>query len=227
MADGHHQAALVVIDAAPVGGRTVPLVLFVDAARVDVLHARNLVALIQIEDGVKDGVLVRDIHDGLIREDLVHGEDEDVPFVGGVEIVAHEEPPAQEELAEFSDLGIGQLPVTHLDCVEPRVIKDVVVQVQVDGLLDGARLDTGEATDGGGEVAVGSGIVDGPIGVALPPIVTAPEFGLPVQADFRRRIHQAGKRPFGGLVPVRRQGEIEIFPSRVLPKGALRQERAH
>ncbi len=52
---------------------------------------------------------------------------EDVPLIGAVEIVAHEETAAIEELAELGDLVIGQLPVAHFHRVEPGVIENIVV----------------------------------------------------------------------------------------------------
>jgi len=84
---------------------------------------------------VEDGFGVLEFHDRAVGEDLLHAVDEDRPFHGAVEIVAHEKPAAQQELAEFGDLGIGQLPVAHLDGIEPRIVEDVVVFVEVDGLL--------------------------------------------------------------------------------------------
>jgi hypothetical protein len=227
VADDHHQAAFVVVDAAPVGRGAGELVLFVDLVRVDVLHAGHLVAVVQVEDGVEDGVLIRDIDDLAFREDLVHGVYEDVPFVGGVEIVAHEEAAAQQEFAEFGDLGIGQLPVAHFHRIEPRVVENIVVVVQVDGLFHGAGLDTGQAADSGGQVAVRARVVDGPVGVAFAPIEAALVFGLPVHADFRRGVHEACKSPLAGHVPVIRQRETKILPSRVLAEWALRPEGTH
>ena len=143
---------------------------------------------------------------------------------GAVEIVAHEKPAAQQELAELGDLGIGELPVAHLDGIEPRIIEHVVVLVEVDGLLGGAGLDAGEAADGGGEVAVGAGVIDGPVGVAVGPVQAAK---LPVDGDVEGGVHEAGEGPLARLVIVRRDGKIVVLPGRVLAKRPLRAERAH
>src|SRR5271170_2457846 len=55
VADGDHEAAFVVVDAAPVGDEAVFLV---DAVRVDELLAGHLVAIIQVEDGVEDRIVL-------------------------------------------------------------------------------------------------------------------------------------------------------------------------
>ena len=164
---------------------------------------------------------------GAVGEDLLHGVDEDFPLVGGVEIVAHEEAAAQQVLAEFGDLRIGEFPVADFDGVEPGVVEHVVVSVQIDGLLDAARADAGEAADGGGEVAVGARVVDGPVGIAFAPVEAAAPTRLPVQIDAGGGVHEAREGPFAGLAPVRRKGEIVIFPGRVLAEWALREQRAH
>ena len=85
----------------------------------DVLRAGHLVAVVQIVDGVEDRVVVGNVDDLPVREDLLHGLDEDIPFVGAVEVVAHEEAAAQQVLAELGDLLLGQFPVADFDRVEP------------------------------------------------------------------------------------------------------------
>src|ERR1035437_4429418 len=62
--DGDHQAAAIVVDAAPVRGTAFALVLFVDFAALEVLRARHLIAIVEIEHGVEDGVLIGDVDDG-------------------------------------------------------------------------------------------------------------------------------------------------------------------
>src|ERR1039457_5677469 len=49
--DGDHQASVVVVDAAPVGGTAFAFVLFVNFDALQVLRARHLVAVVQIEYG--------------------------------------------------------------------------------------------------------------------------------------------------------------------------------
>ena len=61
-----------------------------------------------------------------------------------VEIVAHEESTAQQELAQRCRLGVAEVPVAHFDAVEPRPIVLVAI-VKVNGLFDGACVDTREA----------------------------------------------------------------------------------
>ena len=87
-----------------------------------------------------------DIDDRPVGEDALHAFDEDFPFLRAVEVVAHEEAAAQKVFAEAADLRVGQLPVAHLDAVEPRPVV-LVAFVEVDRLLDGAR--RGCASGGG------------------------------------------------------------------------------
>src|ERR1035441_3730997 len=82
VADGDHQAAAIVVDAAPVGGTALALVLFVDFAALQVLRARDLIALIEMEHRVEDGVLIGDVDDGTIGEHLLHAVHENPPLVG-------------------------------------------------------------------------------------------------------------------------------------------------
>src|ERR1017187_10209968 len=227
VADGDHEAAVVVVDAAPVCGAAIALVLFVNSAALQVLRAGDLIAVVEIEDGGEDGVLIGDVHNGAIGEHLLHAVDENFPLVGGVEIVAHEESAAHEEFAEFDDLGVGELPVAHLDGVQPGVIEHVIVFQEIDGLFDAARVNAGEAADGGGKVPVGTGIVDGPVGVAFAPIEAAFVLALPVQADRGSGIHQAGEGPFAGLVPIVGNGEIVVLPGRIRAEGVLREQRTN
>jgi hypothetical protein len=140
VADGYHQAAVVVVNAPPVRRTAGEGILFVDPVAVDVLRAGYLVPVVQIEHGMEDGVLIGDIDDGAVGEHFLHAVDEDFPLVGGVEIVAHEESAAQQEFAEFHDLLVGEFPVAHFDGVEPRVVEYVIVFQQIDGLLHAASV---------------------------------------------------------------------------------------
>src|SRR5207244_642278 len=99
-----------------------------------------------------DRVFVRDVHHRPVRKDFFHGQEENVPFIGAVEIVAHEKAAAQEVLAELDNLCVGQLPVAHLDGIEPRIIEHVVVIVQVNRLFDTPGVNPSEAAYGGGKV---------------------------------------------------------------------------
>src|SRR6516225_9702006 len=58
--DGGHDATVIVVDAAPAGNLAV---FFVYPAAVDVLHAGDLVPLVEIEDGVEDGIAIGDVDD--------------------------------------------------------------------------------------------------------------------------------------------------------------------
>src|ERR1035438_10407224 len=90
MTDGYDEPAAVVVDAAPAGyiSTRSPIgigpALFANAPGLHVLHAGHLVAIVQVEYGVEDGVGVLDFHDGPVRKHLRHTSDEIVPFVGAV-----------------------------------------------------------------------------------------------------------------------------------------------
>jgi len=152
---------MVVVNAAPSGlvaarsPSRVRTAFLADAVgRIDVLKAGHLVAVVEVVNRVEDRVGIGDIDNGAVREDLVHHGNEGVPLVRAVKVVAHEEAIAQQKLAELGDLGIGELPVPDLDGVEPRVVENVVILIEVDRLLDGFGVNAGQAANGGGQVAV-------------------------------------------------------------------------
>ncbi len=147
VADGDHEPAFIVIYAAPFGivGTFLPV-----AARIDELSTGDLIAAIEIVQGVKDGIAVFDIDDGSVGEDAVHAGDKDIPFLDAVEIVAHEKSAAQEEIAELCGLCIGEVPMADFDAIEPGPVIDFVAVIEIDGLLDAACGEASEAADGGG-----------------------------------------------------------------------------
>ena len=75
---------------------------------------------------MKDGAAVFDVHNGPVGKHAVHAGDEDIPLIGAVEIVAHEEAAAQQEIAQLGGLRVGQIPVPHFDAVEPGPVVDFV-----------------------------------------------------------------------------------------------------
>jgi len=76
-------------------------------------------------------------------------------------------------------------------------LKHVVVVVQVNGLLDGLGVDARQAPDGRGEVPVGAGIVDGPVGAAHAPVEVRPELPVDLHAEEgymrRAKVHSPGQ----------------------------------
>ena len=114
VADGDHEPALVVVDAAPARDDAVILISLSTAQK---LCAGHLIAVVQIVEHVKDLVGVLDVDDRTVREDPLHAVGEHLPLVGAVEVVAHEEAAAQEIFAQLSGLRVGEVPVTHLDAV--------------------------------------------------------------------------------------------------------------
>src|SRR5437868_12391084 len=95
VADRHHQAALVIVNPAPLGGHAVPLV---SSSTLQILRARYLVALNQIEHGVKDRILAGNIDDTPVGEHAAHTGHEHLPFTRAVKVVTHEESAAQQVL---------------------------------------------------------------------------------------------------------------------------------
>src|SRR5262249_27971295 len=107
-------AALIVVDPAPVRNAAI---LFPYLAGFEELRARYLVAIVEIVEHVENRVIGGDVHDRAVREYFAHASDEDFPLDRAVEIVAHEETPAQEKLAHRLDLRVGEVPMAHLDAV--------------------------------------------------------------------------------------------------------------
>ena len=227
-ADGHHQASFVVIDSAPV--RQVAVVL-IRPARANILRAGHLEPVVQIVDGVKDGVLVIDLDDGPVGKHPLHAGGEDLPLFGSVEIVAHEEAAAQQILPHGFDLCVGQVPVTHLDGVEPGPIV-LVAFVQVDRLLHRPRMHPRQAPQRLREMAVRPRIIGGPTGAPLRPIPGGEAAAEPAEAAeasaasapvhaVHRRVHQAGVGPLGFLLPVLGNREVAVLRTRVFPERPL------
>src|SRR3954469_9156022 len=92
-ADGHHEAAFVIVNTAKMG---FDAAVFVCAAALKVLRARDLETLIEIKDRVEDGVRTGDFDDRPIRKHSLHTLDEDAPFFLTVKIITHEESAAQQ-----------------------------------------------------------------------------------------------------------------------------------
>src|SRR5947209_20076631 len=103
MADCDHEPSLVVVDTAP---SRLKSILLIRASGVEKLCPRNLISVVQVVDGVKYGLAVRQINDRFVRKHLFHAGDESFPFDGAVEIVAHEEATAVEEITQFGRLQI-------------------------------------------------------------------------------------------------------------------------
>ena len=100
VADCDHDAPVFIANAAPVGFHAGGAG-FKGSAGLDELGSGDLEALLQIVDGVKDGIVVGDVFDGAIGEHALHAGDEGGPFahaavgLGAMEVVANEEAAAQ------------------------------------------------------------------------------------------------------------------------------------
>src|SRR5262249_21353178 len=136
---------------------------------VEELRAGHLVAIVQVIQRMENGIGILDLDDGPVGEYASHAGDEDVPLGGAVEIVAHEKAAAEKIFAERLGLLVGEIPMPDFDAVEPWPVVDIAF-VEVDRLLGGADMQAGEAANGPREVAVGTGVVDGPVGGAVGPV---------------------------------------------------------
>ena len=126
-----------------------------------------------------------------------------------VEVVDHQEPAAQQVLAQLRGLLVGQVPLPDLDGIEPRPIEHVVAVLEIDGLLDGARVDDAQAADERCDVPVAARIVDGPARAAVLPLAA------PAHATgYMRRpnTHSAGSRKSVG------SSKSLVLDARVLAK---------
>src|SRR5450755_4148470 len=104
VADCDHQPALVVVNPSPAWFK--PIV-FPDLMGLEKLGAGNLVAVIEIENGVKYRVAAIQVHYLPVGEHPRHGMHKDCPLPGSVKIVAHEETTPQQILAHLCTLLVG------------------------------------------------------------------------------------------------------------------------
>src|SRR5262249_14091494 len=152
-------------DAAPVGNLAVLLVGFAVFQSGDAGH---LVTVVQIVDGVKDRVSVRDLDDRAVRKDAAHALGEGLPFDAAVEVVAHEETATQEVFAHAARLLVGQVPVAHFDTVDPWPVPHIAL-VEIHRLFHTARVKAAQAAHRDGQVAIAARVVHGPVRPALFP----------------------------------------------------------
>src|SRR5258707_1194056 len=107
MADGDHQSAAVVVDAAPSRFESV---LLGCSSRLEKLRARYLITVVQIENSVENGVAIFNFNDWTVWKYPLHAGDKHSPFVSTMEIVAHEKPAPQEVVPHLFCLVVGQVP---------------------------------------------------------------------------------------------------------------------
>src|SRR5258708_3307479 len=151
-ADGHHDAAFVVVD---------PFPLRPDAAVAGklrsvskVLHSRKLEAIVQVVHGVKNRVLVRNLDNLPLRENHLDSLLEHLPLVETVEVVGHEKPAAQKILSKNFGLFGTQPPLADLDCIQPRPVVHAVAVLHHHALLGRSHMDARQPPDRLGKVAV-------------------------------------------------------------------------
>ena len=184
---------MVVVDAAPVRAWRRRCGKWCRGARAHC--AGDLVAVVQIVDGVEDRVGIVDIDDRPVGEDTAAC----FPRSGPILRVPQKsssmrKPPRSRYSRKLLGLRVGQLPVAHLAGVEPGPVVDVVAVVQVDGLLDGAGVEARQPAEGLGEVAVGARIILGPAGAAFAPVESAAPAPAPGEAGERMLADTSGGR---------------------------------
>src|SRR5262249_27702383 len=128
--------------------------------------------------------------------------------------------------AQAAHLNLVEIPAADLDGVEERPIV-LIAFFDVDGLLDTARIDAGEASHGGGEVAGGGGGVGGAARAGAGPGARGgAEARAPaVVAAGEGRVHEAGEGPLAGSLVVGRKGKVAVFVAGEFAEGTLREER--
>src|SRR5258708_24961016 len=162
---------------------------------------------------MKDGVVVFDLHDRAAGKAPSHAGHEDFPFLIPMVIVDHEKSTAIEILAKLFALAVGEVAVSYFHRVDPGPVEQlVIVQIEVDDLLGGTGVYTGEAAHALNKLAIRLGKVGGP-GTAAPP--AAPASG---------GIAKTRQSPFGFLIGVRRnRRRIDLFIG-VFAKTALTEQ---
>src|ERR1700735_5246577 len=217
--DCNHDAALIVIDSLPARDSTI----FFET-RAQVLCSGDLVAVVQIEDGVEDRIVVGYVHDGTFGKDHLHGLFEVGLLLRPMEIVGHEKSAAKQVVAKFLGLSLGQTPFAHLNSIEPRPVIDLVAVIQIYGLLHGSSVDTGYTTDCLRKGAICAWIVLSPQREPLPPITIE---SAAIAIERAGWVHQACEGPLRRPLPIwgKRHGLVAL-DGWVLAKGMLCIERA-
>src|ERR1700733_6358682 len=217
--DCDHDAALIVIDSLPAWDSTV----FFEP-RSEVLCSGDLIAVVQIEDGVEDRIVVGNVPNGTFGKDHLHGPFEVSLLLRAMEIVGHKKSAAEQVVSKFFGLGLGQTPFSYLNSVEPGPVINLVAVIQIHGLLHGSSVDTRDTTNRLCQGAICAWIVLSPQREPFPPVTIE---SAAIAIERAGWIHQACERPFGRLLPVRGKRHGLVALDRwVLAKGMLCIERA-
>src|ERR1700685_917210 len=75
-------------------------------------------------------------------------------------------------------------------------------------------------------MTVRTGIIDGPVRSALPPVGMIRARILAGIKTVLGGVHQPRERPLAGNLPVRRPWEVFVLVARIFAEGALRESRA-
>src|SRR5258708_7350625 len=99
---------------------------FGHTSRAQILVARNLVAVVEVVERGKDWIGILDLDYGPVWKDTLHTCCKNLPLLVAVEVVTHEKSAAQQVFAHDLGLLVSQVPMAHLDGVEPRPMVNLV-----------------------------------------------------------------------------------------------------
>ena len=220
--DSDHDAAFVVMDGAPVSAFAIVGTLRVIGdfvATTKVGGAGNLVAIIEVEEGMKNGVVVGDLDDGAIGENHAHAGYKHLPLVGAVKIVGHEKAAAEQVIAKNVRLMLSNAPLADLHGIEPGPIVNFVAIVEVDVLLNRTRVNARKTANRSRKCAIRGRAVLGPERHTFAPVAIE---AAAVAIIGPGGIHETSKGPFARMLPIRRKrGGIAVFDGRILAERAL------
>jgi hypothetical protein len=210
-----HEAALIVVDAAPV--RSPAAIVAVLASVPQVVPTHNLKPISQVIDRMKDLIVIRDVFDRTVGENEFHGIFEYLPFNVSMVVVREKETSPKQVFAHFLALFGRETPFAHLDRVEPGKVEFLIL-VEVDRLLGRTDMNAGQTPHGLRKMAVGTRVVLRPQGHAQPEIAIEAAAITIIPAA---RKHQARKGEFGLFLSVRRSLERIVFNTWILPEWLL------
>ncbi len=135
---------------------------------------------------MKGFVILRDVDNRAVRKDPVHRSLEGGPFERAVKIIDHQEPAAQQVIANSRRFLVVEVPVADLDRIDPREIVDIAVQRNQDAALVG-RVHRGQPVDSLEEMMLGLGPVSAPRLAAIARLgIAVARIGQPDKLEFAR-----------------------------------------
>ena len=178
-------------------------------------RAWHLKLVVDVENCVKERVIVGQVYNGPVGKYPLHALFKDRPFQRAMKVVGHEKAASQQIVAQNLSLVIGDAPLAHLHCIEPRPVERFVRIFDVHHLLDRANLHAREPSQGLREVAVRARIVLRPQRQTV--VVVAVE-APSVAVIGAGRKHHTGEGEFGFLGPIRWRRHPVVLHARIFPE---------